>query len=96
MIFVVESNYVAPVTLFASEAEARAEVARIEQQGWEQYNCSVGAFYRPWVEAWDAFRPETGMSSSGIAPGIGQHRCKRIMRKVDAWWSARDTWWAGE
>lgn len=97
MIFVVESDLCAPSTLFASRIEAEVEVARIDAEDRQQYLLDnnypgVNPRIRLWDPKEDSFC-KNHPDHYGVAPGIGQHRCKRIMRKVDAYWAAREEWW---
>jgi len=96
-IFVVESELIRPDQLFASLPEAQAEVARIEADDRQQYLLDsnypgVNPRIRLWDSKKDSFcRKNPG--HQGIAPGLGQERCKRIMRKVHAYWTAERSWW---
>jgi hypothetical protein len=90
MIFVVESSLSGSDTLFASKEEAQAEVARIRE--WGKQNHEVYVRIRAWDHQKDSFSQKCP-DHQGIAPGLGQERCKRIRRKVYAYWAARDQWW---
>ena len=96
-IFVVESEICRPDQLFASLREAQAEVSRLEAEDRQQYLLDSNypgvnpriRLYDPKKDTFHKNHPD----HQGVAPGQGQEKCKRIMRKVHAYWTAERRWW---
>ena len=70
--------------LFASLTEALA----FDRQRADEYRCSLVREYQENLHGFDPKCPDVPLEF-----GLGQDRCKRIQRKVNRWWKARDAWW---